>query len=168
LEPLPTDTVRIVTQILEGYATNGVLRGFNVIYQTHTTAKYRIVWHYDRTLHLTLNVPKRTLQLRTIFPEQPLRSPMYGDLKEFVERLHSSERPDHRRIDPACGRLACSNRRGDVAVTMTVVKNDFEYAVRKLIHAANEIFVAFLADGPYSEYVQKVFGFDPDRIGLGL
>jgi hypothetical protein len=37
-------------------------------------------------------------------------------------------------------------------------ENEFEYATRKLIHATNEIFMMFLRDGPYSEYIHEVLG----------
>jgi hypothetical protein len=158
-----TDRVRLVTRILEGYATNGVFRGFSVTAKTPTTAKFRVVWHYDRTLELVLRVPDGTLHLSSVLPNIPSRSPMYKDLKKFVETLQSGERPDHRRIDPARARLVCSNRQGNVAVTMAVVEDEFEYATRKLIHAANEIFMIFLRDGPYSEYIQEVLGTDPDE-----
>ena len=66
--------------------------------------------------------------------------------------------PDHRRIDRRRARLLCSNRRDNVVVTMTVLENEFEYATRKLIHATNEIFMIFLRDGPYAEYIHEVFG----------
>jgi hypothetical protein len=157
-ERLPTDPIFVVTRILEGYATNGVFRGFNVIRKARTTAIYRIVWHYDRPLELVLSVSKGTLQLRDVLPNIPSRSTMYRDLKEFVEALHSATKPDHRRIDRRRARLLCSNRRDNVVVTMTVLKNEFEYATRKLIHATNEIFMIFLRDGPYSEYIHEVFG----------
>src|SRR5439155_20917779 len=121
-ERLPTDTVRLVTRILEGYAINGVFRGFSVIAQTRTTAKYRIVWHYDRALDLIVSVRKRALQLGTLLPDVPPRSSMYRDIKKFVESLHSNNRPDHRRIDPVRARLRCSNRDGNIVVTMTVFK----------------------------------------------
>ena len=164
-EPLPTDSVPVVTRILEGYATNGVFRGFNVIAKTPTTGKYRIVWHYNRALELVLSVSKSTLRLGTVLPNIRSRSIMSREVKKFVEALHSSQRPDHRRIDPARARLLCSNRSGNIVLTMTVLANEFEYATRKLIHATNEIFMIFLRDGPYSEYIQEVFGADPDMLG---
>jgi hypothetical protein len=157
-ERLPTDAISVVTRILEGYATNGVFRGFSVITQTRPTAKYRIVWHYDRALELVLSVSKRTLQLRDVLPNIPSRAPMYRDLKKFVQALQSATRPDHRRIDRRRARLLCTNRRGNVVLTMTVLENEFEYATRKLIHATNEIFMMFLRDGPYSEYIHEVLG----------
>jgi hypothetical protein len=121
--------------------------------QTRTTAKYRIVWHYDRVFEVTLNVSKRTLQFGTVLPDVPPRSPIYRELKTFVEDLQSDKRPDHRRVDPVRAQLGCSNRRGSVVVAMTVASDEFEYGTRKLIHAVNEIFMIFLRDGRYSEYI---------------
>jgi len=86
-EHLPTDTIRLVTRILEGYATNGVFRGFSVIRQTGTTAKYGIVWHYDRALQLILSVPKRTLRFDPLLTDIPFRSPMYTELDKIRRAL---------------------------------------------------------------------------------
>ena len=135
-EPLPTDTIGLVTRILEGYATNGVFRGFSVIAQTKATAKYRIVWH-ERTCELLFSVSRRTLRFGTILSD----SSGIKEISNFVELLHSSERPPHRRIDPARARLRCFYRGGNIFFTITVIRNDFEYATRKLIHAANEILI---------------------------
>jgi len=135
-EPLPTDTVGLVTRILEGYATNGVFRGFSVIAQTKATAKYRIVWH-ERTCELLFSVSRRTLRFGTILSD----SSGIKEISNFVELLHSSERPPHRRIDTARARLRCFYRGGNIFFTITVIRNDFEYATRKLIHVANEILI---------------------------
>ena len=135
-EPLPTDTVGLVTRILEGYATNGVFRGFSVIAQTKATAKYRIAWH-ERTCELLFSVSRRTLRFGTILSD----SSGIKEISNFVELLHSSERPPHRRIDTARARLRCFYRGGNIFFTITVIRNDFEYATRKLIHVANEILI---------------------------
>jgi len=135
-EPLPTDTVGLVTRILEGYATNGVFRGFSVIAQTKATAKYRIVWH-ERTCELLFSVSRRILRFGTILSD----SSEHKKVSNFVELLHSSERPPYRRIDPARARLRCLYRGVNIFFTITVIRNDFEYATRKLIHAANEILI---------------------------
>src|SRR5262249_49865825 len=136
-EPLPTDTVRLVTRILEGYAANGVFRGFSLTTQTSAAAKYRIVWHYDLVLPLVFNVTKRTLQFAPLLTDIPSSSSMYRELRKFIELFHSKERPAYRRVDPARAQLRCSNRAGNVFVSIVMESNEFEYGTRKLIHAAN-------------------------------
>jgi hypothetical protein len=40
---------------------------------------------------------------------------------------------------------------------------DFDYATRKMIHTVHEIFMVFLVDGSYFEYMVEQLGLDPDR-----
>ena len=39
-----------------------------------------------------------------------------------------------------------------------------EYAVRKLVHLINEIYLTFLTDGKYFDYLVETFNLDPDRM----
>ena len=152
----PIDAAGLVTGILEGYANNGVFRGFSVSKATRNGAKYTIVWHYDCRFELVFKAAERTLTLRRGLTSIRSSSPMYRELQSFVEDLHSPERPAHRRIDPVRTRLHLSNRAGDVSIKINLGK-DLEYGTRKFIHGVNEIFVVFLQDGPYTEYFEAVF-----------
>jgi hypothetical protein len=49
-----------------------------------------------------------------------------------------------------------------VSLTMRLL-NDDEYGARKLIHLAQEIFLVFLQDGRYYDYMVENFDLDPDR-----
>lgn len=40
---------------------------------------------------------------------------------------------------------------------------DWDYVTRKLIHLVHEIFLGFLVDGGYYEYMVAHLGLDPDR-----
>jgi len=71
--------------------------------------------------------------------------------------------PEHRRVNPAQARLTASNQRGAVSLTLAVKDGDFDYATRKMIHIVHEIFMVFLVDGPYFEYMVEQLGLDPDR-----
>ena len=46
---------------------------------------------------------------------------------------------------------------------MTVKGTNFDYAARKLIHAVHEIYLTYLNDGRYYNYMVEVFDIDPDR-----
>ena len=49
-------------------------------------------------------------------------------------------------------------------LVLKIKDGDGEYAVRKLIHLVNEIYLTFLADGKYFDYLVETFNLDPDRM----
>jgi len=149
--------------VLEDYAGRGVFRGFSAVGERGHKAVFRMVWHHDRRFELILDAGAKTLVFPTVLPGVSRDSEMYAALRHFVESRHSGELPPHRRVDPARASLLCTNRRGSVSVGMAVQDGDFEYAARKLIHTVHEIFLVFLRDGPYYEYMVESLGVDPDR-----
>jgi len=122
-----------------------------------------MVWHYDRPFELSFDASARTLKFPAVLPGVPARSPMYRELRVFLKSRQSDDLPDHRRVNPAKARIASANRRGAVSLTLTVKDGDFEYATRKMIQIVHEIFMIFLVDGPYYEYMVDQLGLDPDR-----
>jgi len=89
---------------------------------------------------------------------------MYAELKQFIKRRFSDELPDHRRIDPRLASVAISNRRGSISLALTGNSGDCQYVTRKLIHLMHEIFMTFLLDGKYFDYVVETFNLDPDNM----
>jgi hypothetical protein len=156
-------TIALVTAILEGYAEKAVFRGFSAHPQASAKATYRMVWHHDRPFELLLDVPAKTLRFPAVLPGVPARSPMYRELQAFLKSRQTNEMPEHRRVNPAQARLTASNQRGAVSLTLAVKDGDFDYATRKMIHIVHEIFMVFLVDGPYFEYMVEQLGLDPDR-----
>jgi len=55
------------------------------------------------------------------------------------------------------------SQRGTVSITLSVKDGDFDYGTRKIIQIVHEIFLIFLEDGPYFEYMMEHLGLDPDR-----
>jgi hypothetical protein len=88
---------------------------------------------------------------------------MYRELQSFLKSRQSDEVPEHRRVNPAKARLQSKNLRGTVSITVTAKDGDFDYATRKIIHIVHEIFMVFLVDGPYYDYMVEHLGLDPDR-----
>jgi hypothetical protein len=152
-----------VTAILESYAEKAVFRGFSAHPKRRGKAAYRMVWHYDRPFELLLDMPGKTLQFPAILTGVPARSAMYRELSAFLKSRQSSETPEHRRVDPVKARVTLSNQRGAVSLSLTAKDGDFEYATRKIIQIIHEIFMVFLVDGPYYEYMVEQLGLDPDR-----
>ena len=89
---------------------------------------------------------------------------MYRQLKEFVASRQSENLPEHRRIIKQKARVRCTNRGGNVSLALVVEDGDYEYGARKLIHLVHEIFLGFLIDGPYSEYMVEAFDLNADGI----
>jgi hypothetical protein len=156
-------SVALVTGILEGYAAKAVFRGFSAHPGARGQATYRMVWHHDRAFEMLLDVAQKTLQFPIVLPGVPVRSAMYRELRAFLKLRQSDEMPEHRRVNPAKARLTPANKRGTVSITVTVKDGDFDYATRKIIHIVHEIFLIFLVDGPYFEYMVEHLGLDEDR-----
>jgi hypothetical protein len=155
--------VALVTGILEGYAEKAVFRGFSADVKRGGKATYKMVWHYDRPFELLLDIPKKTLRFPALLPGIPARSGMYRELQAFLKSRRSEEVPEHRRVNPAKARIALATRRGAVSISITAKDADFDYATRKIIQIVHEIFLIFLVDGPYYEYMVEHLGLDPDR-----
>jgi hypothetical protein len=156
-----TKVAALVGEILEDYARRGVFRGFSRGPAAKRKAAYKLLWHRDRLFDLILDETRRTLRFPLVLPDVP--PDMYRELRRFVEARQTDEYPAHRRIDPARARIRCSNRAGQVAIAIETLDGDYAYAVRKLIHLVHEIYLAFLIDGPYFEYMVEAFGLDPDN-----
>jgi hypothetical protein len=155
--------VDIVTAVLEGYAEKAVFRGFSAHPLRGGKATYRMVWHHDRPFELLLDVRSKTLRFPAVLPGVPARSAMYRELQAFLKARQTDELPEHRRVNPAKALLTLTNQRGVVALKLTLKDGDFDYATRKIIHTVHEIFMIFLVDGPYFEYMVEQLGLDPDR-----
>ena len=166
---MPTKVARAVspaqrvTAILEDYAARGVFRGFSAGPPKDRKALFRMVWHYDRRFELGLDARKKTLCFPSLVPGVPANSAMHRDLKNFIESRHSQELPEHRRVDAAKALLSSANRRGNISLTITVNDGDYEYAARKLIHTVHEVFLTFLVEGPYYEYLVEQLGLEEDK-----
>jgi len=153
----------VVTAILETYASKAVFRGFSAHPGVKGQATYRMIWHHDRPFEMLLDADQQTLLFPEVLPGVPARSEMYRELRAFLKVRQSTEMPEHRRVNPAKARLVSSNKRGIVSIALIVKDRDFDYAARKIIHIVHEIFLIFLVDGPYFEYMVQHLGLDEDR-----
>ena len=151
-----------VNEILEGYAQRGVFRGFSRGQGSDRKEAFRLLWHRDLLFELIMDLDRRTLRFPLVLPQVDPKSAMYQKFKEFLKSRQSDEMPEHRRIDTRKARVRSLNRSGSVSLTVDVRDGDYEYGVRKLIHLVHEIFMGFLVDGPYYEYMVEHLGLNPD------
>lgn len=154
--------IEAVASILEGYAQRGVFRGFSPAEKARQgKAVFRLLWHRDRIFEFVFDPSRNSMSFPSVLPNVP--SEMHRDLKRFIESRYSTDLPEHRRIDSDKAQINTSNRKGTVAINLLVLDGDDEYGVRKLIHLVHEIFLTFLLDGRYYEYMVDNFDLDPDR-----
>ncbi len=172
-EPAPLHTnnktaaLKAIGDSLEEYAAKGVFRGFSRGAVSGGKAAFRIVWHYDQVFDLSYDHGKAALRFRTVLPALPATSPMYRDLKRFLKARCDSALPAHRRIDQARANVKLYNRAGNVALTLKMLDGDSEYGVRKLIHLVHEIYLDFLSDGRYFDWLVETFELNPDNPAPG-
>lgn len=152
----------LVAGILEGYARRGVFRGFSLARVSKGKATYRIVWHFDRVFELTFDLQRMSLRFSALLPNVPARSGMYRELREFIASRQAKGLPEHRGIDRRKAEVRTDNRSGNVSLTLNVKNREYEYGVRKLVHLVHEIFLTFLRDGSYYEYLVETFDLAPE------
>jgi hypothetical protein len=159
-----TVPARVVTDALKGYAERGVFRGLSNPQRRGKTTAFTMLWHHGRRFHFVLDETAGTVSFPDLLPGVPARSPMFKELKAFLHQFETDAVPDHRRIDPKKGRLKVLPRGGDVSVTLTVKNGEWEYCTRRLVHLAQEVYMVFLHDGPYSDYRVAQLGIDPESV----
>jgi hypothetical protein len=130
-------SLNIVREALQAYADRGVFRGFSEI----KTGHFKFVWLLHRQMELTVDAAKHELRFKGLLPGVPARSPLYADLKNFIEQRHDRALPDHRRIDRKRAEVTCSNRAGVVSITLAVKNNQYAYGVNKIVNLVHELFV---------------------------
>lgn len=157
-EPLRTK----VDETLELYANKGVFRSFSSILRSNKSVTYRMKWHKERFYDLIHDLEKRSLRCPVVLPQAPRA--MYEEFKKFVASRQSTEMLAHRRIDPKRVRISCSLKKGDISLLFVSKDRDLEYATQKLINLMHEVFMIFLRDGLYYEYMIETFDIDRDQL----
>ncbi len=153
--------------MLAGYAERRVFHGFSRGPTSGGTIKFQIAWHRGRVFELTFDPHAATLRLPELLTAVPADSTMYEDLKAFIKSRQAADLPEHRRLDGRKLQIRTYNRNGNILLVVKIKEGDCEYAVRKLIHLVNEIYLTFLAEGQYFDYLIETFNLDPDSAGQG-
>lgn len=159
-----SDAIEAVARALESYAERGVFRGYSKTGVKAGKATFRMLWHHERFFDVILDFRQRTIRIPVVLPAVPAQSPMYRAFKDFVLARQVESLAEHRRIDPSKVAVKYRNSGGDIALTFAVLDDDFEYAARKLVHLVHEIYLQFLQDGPYYDYMVDHLGLDPDAV----
>jgi hypothetical protein len=157
--------LEVVAETLESYARRGLFRGFSQERAAQNArATFRLLWHRNRIFEFIFDTQTNTTRIPLVLPNVPANSAMYRELKRFIKARQAAELPDHRRIDNRKAQAQACNRGGTVSLTLQIKDGDDAYAARKLIHLVHEIFLTFLLDGRYYDYLVENFDLDPDHI----
>lgn len=153
---------RAVHRLLKAYAERGVFQGVSDGERRRGRMTFTVLWHYGRRFRLVLEPTTGAVTFPELLPDAPARSPMVKALKTFLRRFETDEVPAHRRVDAAKARLRIAVRAGTVSLALISQDGDIEYATRRLVHLAHEVFMVFLPDGPYDAYRVETLGLDPN------
>jgi hypothetical protein len=162
--PQRVSPAAVVETVLRGYVDRGVFRSLGAGSVRGAQTAFSIVWHHNRSFRLIVDRSARTIAFPAVLPAIPARSAMLGELRRFTRQFTSADLPPHRRVDAAKGRLRLAPRPGGVSLSLQVVRGEWEYCTRRLVHIAHEIYMVFLPDGPYQEYRVEKLGLDPDAV----
>lgn len=153
-----------IRALMDDYAERSVFRGFTARPVRNSIAAFRMLWHRNRIFDLIVDTRKKTIHIPIVLPAVPSSSPLYRNFKAFVASHHAANLPNHRRIERSKARVRCANLCGNVSLTMDVRDADYAYALQRLILLVHEIFLIFLTDGPYWNYMVEHLGA-PAEIG---
>lgn len=152
----------LVAAILEGYATRGVFSGFRQNKRQARKADFMVQWHFRRVFTIRIDATKSQLTLVGLVPQVSAAPNIRRELGAFLRHCASPERLEHRRIDPEKSRVSCYARNDILSLRFDVQDGDYEYATRRLVHLVNEIFLDFLRDAQYAEYMVTHMGMNPE------
>lgn len=146
--------VEIIRKRLRDYAHRGVLREFSEK-QNRGKTEFNFTWLLDQSFTLVVDDKAGKLIMKNMLPHVPARSRMYDDIKTFVEGRTSKKLPAHRRITSGRAELACNNRNSVVSFTLTVKRNQYDYALTRIMGFVNELFGRL--DMYHTEYLWEHF-----------
>lgn len=143
--------LNVVRESLQAYADRGIFRGLSETRSGH----FSFVWVIRHQMELSVDTAKHVLKFKQLLPGIPAKSKMYTELKKFLEQRHDKELPEHRRIDRRRAEVSCTNRGGFVSISLRVKKNQYAYAVNRIVNLVHELFL-HLRDA-YPEYLMENF-----------
>ena len=142
---------------LQSYADRGIFQNFSVGESSTGKAEFRFSWLAENSFQLRLNIHKTELEIRDVLPAVPYRSDMDKALREFLVARCDSSIPQHRRLDGERFSIKCKNRSGDISIVIGFNSENAGDAATTSINLLHEIFNNFLVEGPYQNYMVKVF-----------
>jgi hypothetical protein len=154
----------VIATTLEHYAQRGFFRGYSRVGETGARTSYRVRWHHEKFFDIHYDMKTNSIKFAGLLPEVPSDSDMYKAFKKFVKARQVATLPDHRRIDPDKAQVKTLNRNSMVSLSLKILDDDVEYSAKKIVHLVHEVFMDFLMDGLYYDYLVEQFDLDPDAV----
>lgn len=132
--------VETVRKRLKGYAERGVFKGFEERASRGGRTEFTFEWLHQKPFTIVFDEKAGTLLLKNLLPDIPVKSDLYRDVRALVEGRAGKGLPAHRRIDPKRAELSCSNRASRVSFKVVVKRNQYAYALGRLLSFTNELF----------------------------
>ncbi len=130
---------KLVRDLLLVHAQRGVLRNFEERVVRGKT-EFRFAWLLDRKFTLVLDPENARLVLKDVLPNVPAKSDLAQAVREWVAGRTAKPLPPHRRIEPAKMAATVSVRGDSLSVIFDVKRNQYGYAVPKILNFCNELF----------------------------
>ena len=131
----------VVRTGLRDYSNRGVFRGLDEKKVKNGIHAFTFWWLGSRPLEFHIDTAKSALVFKQILPNVPSKSPLYFELRRFLETRSEIDLPDHRRIDTKKAEVLFINRSGKVSIGLKVKKNQYSYALNRLVNLVHELFV---------------------------
>jgi hypothetical protein len=153
--PASSEPLAVMSGQLNSYAERGVFRSFSRSRTGDGTragrqagnadrAEFRFSWLWNLPFHLTFDRRKKAITFPQLFPNVSKGSELETELKAFIRKLSSRDRPEHRRLDPQRITVRYSNRADSGSLAFLIAGNHYAYAVKMALNIVHEIFVGFL------------------------
>jgi hypothetical protein len=156
--PTPAEPLAIISRQLESYAERGVFNSFSrtgaETQGAEDPAEFRFAWLWSLPFYLAYDRRRKAISFPQLFPNISPGTELETELKAFIRKLSSRDRPEHRRLDPRRITVRYSNRGNTGSLAFVVGGNHYEYAVKKALNAVHEIFVGFL-NVRHAEYMRE-------------
>lgn len=157
------NSVQQVGEVLESYAQRGMFRAFSRQHEGRSRGAYRLLWHRQQVFDWQWQGRERRLRVHAVLPNVPARSPMDKAFRQWLALRADPALPAHRRCDPDKMTIKAYNRDANLSLSIAVLDDDIDYAVRRSVALVNEIYLDFLANGPYFDWQVETFDLDPDN-----
>src|SRR5690606_8942086 len=118
-----------VKSALSSYAQRGIFKGLSVQPGEDSKHVFRIVWHYDWAYELVYDQDTNVIGFRQLLTNVSGVSPMARELRRFVKDFsETGKQPAHKKVTPEKARLIIQIRRGCVALSVSSMDGDMDYA----------------------------------------
>jgi hypothetical protein len=147
-----------LNSVMDEYARRGVFSGRSFTEDSQGRFVCKVIWHGNQLFFFRADLKAGSITIPIALPNVPPNSEMYEELKEFVRSRHDAALPLHRRVERSKAALECSNRRANVSLKVVVKGQHYSYGMRMLVNIVQEIYLLFLPDRLYFDYMAKTLG----------